>query len=67
LAIKRRILKSISANIPLRTHAVKARALRFDAHLSSQCDLPEKDQDWPEEVMNKFVAELDRLASASNA
>jgi hypothetical protein len=47
--------------------AVKARALRFDAHLSSQRDLPEKDQDWPEEVMNKFVAELDRLASASNA
>jgi hypothetical protein len=47
--------------------AVKARALRFDAHLSSQCDLPEKDQDWPEEVMNKFIAELDRLASASNA
>jgi hypothetical protein len=47
--------------------AVKARALRFDAHLSTQCDLPEKDQDWPEYVMNEFVAELDRLASASNA
>jgi hypothetical protein len=47
--------------------AVKARALRFDTHLSTQCDLPEKDQDWPEEVMNQFVAELDRLASASNA
>jgi hypothetical protein len=37
--------------------AVKARALRFDTHLSTQCDLPEKDQDWPEEVMNQFVAE----------
>lgn len=45
--------------------AVKARALRFDAHLSTQCDLPEKDQDWPEEVMNQFVAETERLASAN--
>jgi hypothetical protein len=45
--------------------AVKARALRFDAHLSTQCDLPPKDQDWPEQVMNEFVAEIDRLAAAA--
>jgi hypothetical protein len=45
--------------------AVKARALRFDAHLSTQCDLPLKDQDWPEQVMNGFVAEIERLAAAA--
>jgi hypothetical protein len=45
--------------------AIKARALRFDAHLSTQCDLPLKDQDWPEQVMNEFVAEIDRLAAAA--
>jgi hypothetical protein len=44
--------------------AVKARALRFDAHLSTMCDLPPEDQDWPEYVMNEFVAEIDRLAAA---
>jgi hypothetical protein len=43
--------------------AVKARALRFGAHLNTQCDLPPEDQDWPEQVMNQFVAELDRLAA----
>jgi hypothetical protein len=55
---------------PARTFAelaVKARALRFDAHLSTQCDLPEKDQDWPEQVMNEFVAELDCLASVERS
>jgi hypothetical protein len=44
--------------------AVKARALRFDTHLSTECDLPEKDQDWPEHAMNEFVAEIERLAAA---
>jgi hypothetical protein len=44
--------------------AVKARALRFDTHLSTQCDLPPKDQDWPEHVTNEFVAEIERLAAA---
>jgi hypothetical protein len=44
--------------------AVKARALRFDAHLHTQCDLPSEDQDWPEYVMNQFVAEIERLAAA---
>jgi hypothetical protein len=44
--------------------AVKARALRFDALLNAQCDLPQEDQDWPEYVMNEFVAEIDRLAAA---
>lgn len=42
--------------------AVKARALRFDTHLDTQCDLPPRDQDWPEHVMNQFIDELDRLA-----
>jgi hypothetical protein len=32
--------------------------------LGWQCDLPEEDQDWQEQVMNQFVAELDRLAEA---
>jgi hypothetical protein len=44
--------------------AVKARALRFDTHLSTRCDLPPEDQDWPEQVMNELVAEIDRLAAA---
>jgi hypothetical protein len=44
--------------------AVKARALRYDTFLSTQCDLPREDQDWPEEIMNQFVADLDRLAAA---
>jgi hypothetical protein len=44
--------------------AVKARALRFDTHLSTQCDLQEKDQDWPERVMSQFIAEIERLAAA---
>jgi hypothetical protein len=47
--------------------AVKARALRFDTHLSTQCDLPPEDQDWPEQVMNEFVAEIDRLAARNAA
>jgi hypothetical protein len=45
--------------------AVKARALRFGVHLNTQCDLPPEDQDWPEYVMNQFVAEIDRLAAAA--
>jgi hypothetical protein len=63
------LLDALTAKIretPAKTFAglaVKARALRFDAHLSTQCDLPLEDQDWPEQVMNQFVAELDRLAS----
>jgi hypothetical protein len=44
--------------------AIKARALRFDAHLNTQRDLPPDDQDWPEYVMNEFVAEIERLAAA---
>jgi hypothetical protein len=44
--------------------AVKARALRYDTFLSTQCDLPRENQDWPEEIMNQFVAEIDRLAAA---
>lgn len=44
--------------------AVKARALRYDTHLSTQCDLPPEDQDWPEQVMNEFVAEIGRFAAA---
>jgi hypothetical protein len=45
--------------------AVKARALRYDTYLSTQCNLPEEDQDWAEFVMNQFVAELERLAAAA--
>jgi hypothetical protein len=45
--------------------AVKARALRFDAHLDTQRDLPLGDQDWPEHVMNEFVAEIEALAAAA--
>jgi hypothetical protein len=44
--------------------AVKARVVRFAAGLDMQGDRLPKDQDWPEQVMNQFVAELDRLASA---
>jgi hypothetical protein len=44
--------------------AVKARALRFDTYLSTQGHLPEADQDWPEFCVNKFVAEIERLAEA---
>jgi hypothetical protein len=44
--------------------AVKARALRFDTSLDLQDDRLPKDQDWPERVMNEFIAELDRLAKA---
>jgi hypothetical protein len=45
--------------------AVKARALRFDTHLDSQTSLPLDEQDWEDGVMNRFVAEMERLAASS--
>jgi hypothetical protein len=45
--------------------AVKARASRYDIYLGTQCDRPPEDQDWPEYVMNQFVAEIERLAAAA--
>jgi hypothetical protein len=45
--------------------AVKARALRFDMGLDPpKADHLQEDQDWPEQVMNQFVSEVERLASA---
>jgi hypothetical protein len=41
--------------------------VRFDTALDLQGDRLPKDQDWPDRVMNEFVAELDRLAKASGA
>jgi hypothetical protein len=45
--------------------AIKAGALQYDMGLSTQCDLPEEDQDWQERVMNYFVAEMERLAATA--
>jgi hypothetical protein len=45
--------------------AVKARALRFNSHLDTQTSLPLDEQDWPERIMDLFVAEMERLAASS--
>jgi hypothetical protein len=47
--------------------AVKARALRFNTHLDTQISLPLDEQDWPERMMDLFVAEMERLAAAAAA
>jgi hypothetical protein len=46
--------------------AIKARALRFDTMLDFECG-PENEQDWPELVMDAFVAEIERLTASETA
>jgi hypothetical protein len=47
--------------------AVKARALRFNTHLHTQTSLPSDEQDWPERMMNLFVAEIEWFAATAAA
>ena len=44
--------------------AIKARVLAYDAGIDRR-DIPEEKLDGPEQAMNLFIAELERLASAS--
>jgi hypothetical protein len=46
--------------------AVKARALRHDCHLGDEMAMPEEDQDRPERCMNRFIAEVERLAGGGH-